>query len=402
VDSLLKGLLETEQARSETKQDDNIDELLDSLVLASEETFDCPMCGKHVPPGSESCPDCGSEFVEKQIEVEKPADEMFALDLESELDKLSDELEEMPSEAPPVPTPSIKRQQPPMKAPTPEVVAEASIEAVERGIASEPEAPAPRAERPTSRMRAPEPEATVELETAEGDIPKVHIFGSRYVDFVVIGSIGAIVAVFVLRGMHSWQNFNVANVGLLVGVAASGMVASFALFRISVSAVAEGDRLFRTGKFKDALEQYERAIRIDSRPSAAWTSKGVALKRLERYGEALRAHNMALELDPKNEIALCNKGDLLFRVGKTDEAIECYEAALKIRPGYAVAWNNKAIALARRGDLGEAKLCEDEALRIRPKYATAWVNKGRILVQLGLKDEASKCLKRARALSAKA
>ncbi|MFH0816178.1 MAG: tetratricopeptide repeat protein [Methanobacteriota archaeon] len=411
VDDLLKGMLENEQARVDSKEEDNIDDLLDSLVLAAEESFDCPMCGTSVPPGSQSCPSCGSEFLEKQIEPEKGADELFALDLESELDKLSDALDE----SEPASAASPKPGPPPAPEPKPEMVAPEPIPA------AEPEAQAPEAEtaseqplaaeepvvkaRPSPKARGDafaEPEAALELDTAEGELPKMHIFGSRYVDIVVVATVGAMCGAFAITGMYKWSNLGLLNVSILAGIALGGIVASFMLFRVSVSAVAEGDRLLRDGKYKEALAYYERSIHIDSKPSAAWTSKGVALKRLEMYGDALRAHNMALKLNPRNEIALCNKGDLLFRVGSVDEALESYDRALKIRPGYAVAWNNKAIALARQGNLGEAKLCEDEAIRLKPRYATAWVNKGRILVQLGKRDDAVRCLQKARALSSKA
>jgi Tfp pilus assembly protein PilF/predicted nucleic acid-binding Zn ribbon protein len=410
VDDLLKGMLESEQSRVDAKQEDNIDDLLDSLVLASEESFDCPMCGTAVPPGSQSCPSCGSEFVEKQIEPEKGAEELFALNLENELDKLSDELERTEASAPEsVPhqqaiRKSVSAPAPKIQMPEPVPDDETDTSEPEPEIAPERHSKRDYAEvKTTARDRGAafaEPEAAIELDTADGDLPSVHIIGSRYVDGVVLTTISAMVVAFAVTGMYKWSNLSAFNVAILVGIALGGIIASFMLFRISVSAVAEGDRLLKDGKYRESLDYYERAIHIDSKPSAAWTSKGVALKRLEMYGDALRAHNMALKLNPRNEIALCNRGDLMFRVGRVEDALENYNDALKIRPGYAVAWNNKAIALASRGDLGEAKLCEDEAIRLKPKYATAWVNKGRILVQLGKREEAVRCLQKARSLAA--
>jgi len=407
VDDLLKGMLETEQSRVDANDGDNIDDLLDSLVLASEERFDCPMCGASAPPGAQSCPSCGSEFVEKPIEPEKGADELFAMDLEDELDKLSDELDEPAPEKTAVAAPRKPERKP---APSPKTkpaepspIPEAATVASEPDVESAPETPQePEAVSEDRGAAFAEKETAIELDTADGDLPSVHIIGSRYVDGVVMATICAMVLAFTVTGMYKWSNLSALNVSILVGIALGGIVASFMLFRISVSAVAEGDRLLKDGKYRESLDYYERAIHIDSKPSAAWTSKGVALKRLEMYGDALRAHNMALKLNPRNEIALCNRGDLMFRVGRVEDALENYNDALKIRPGYAVAWNNKAIALARQGNLGEAKLCEDEALRLKPKYATAWVNKGRILVQLGKREEAVRCLQRARALSTKA
>lgn len=402
VDGLLKGLLETEQARSDAGADENIDDLLDSLVIAAEESVDCPICGKSVPPGAEQCPDCGSEFVEKPIEPEGPTGEdLFALDLETELDKLSDAVDVADAAQAEV-RPGIDQEaemgalaEPePVASEEPAVESEAPLEAVKPTAA-----PAQRRTPAAEIREAGEEEASAEFDTSDGDLPKVHIFGSRYVDYVVVATISAMVAAFAVFGMYQWSNLSAMNVALLIGIAFGGIVASFLMFRASVSAVAEGDRQLRDGKYREALECYERAIHIDSRPSAAWTSKGVALKRMERYGEALKAHNMALKLNPRNEIALCNRGDLMFRVGKLDEALENYDQALGIRPSYAVAWNNKAIALARLGRLDDAKECEDEAVRLKPKYAAAWVNRGRILVQLGFRDEAVRCLQRARALS---
>jgi Tfp pilus assembly protein PilF/ribosomal protein L40E len=379
VDTLLKGMLEKEQQKADQ---DNIDELLDSLVVAAAEVA-CPVCGASIPEVAQTCPACGVEFAEK-----KPEEDVFAEDLEKELDKLAEATE---LKAPPAPraaavpvaaVPSTPSEQAPAPA-----RARAPATAAQRGVAPSP--------RRTTRGE----EAEIELDVADGDLPKVHLFGSRYVDFVVVGTCAAIVVVFAALGMYEWGNLTAVNLAVLFAIAGFGIVASVYLFRVSVSAVAEGDRLLKGGKYKEALRYYDRAIRIDSRPSAAWTSKGVALKRLELYGEALMAHNMALKLNPRSEVAMCNKGDLLFRIGRVDEALGSYNRAIKVRPRYAVAWNNKAIALTRLGRLEEARACEDEATRLRPKYATAWINKGQILAQLGLRDEAVRCYQRARRLA---
>ncbi|MEW5937186.1 MAG: tetratricopeptide repeat protein, partial [Candidatus Thermoplasmatota archaeon] len=260
-----------------------------------------------------------------------------------------------------------------------------------------PVKPAPEVALKPPPARVEEPE--ISFEVSEDELPKVHLLGSRYIDFVVMGDVIALVAVFAGLGMYHYTNLALWKLLLLFSIAGAGVLITALLFRISTSLVAEGDRHLKEGRFEEAIARYNLAVRLETRPAEAWTSKGVALKRLGRYDDALLAHNMALKLQPRNEVALCNKGDLLFRVRKYEDALKCYERAIEIRPKYAVAWNNKAIALAMLGRLQEAKEAEDIATKMRPSYAAAWINKGRILVRLGRPEEARLCYQRGRTLA---
>lgn len=258
---------------------------------------------------------------------------------------------------------------------------------------------------PAAAPRAPdavEAEGTPSVSVTEEDVSKLRLRSGKLIDFVVLGTIVALIGVFLVFEMYSWAaiSANPVSLGIFGGIAIGGMAAGFVLFQISTSAIAQGDRLVKTGRYDDALYHYDRAIRMGSKPASAWTSKGVALKRLGRLDEALRCHNIALKLDPKMEIAWCNKGDIYFRAGQLEKAIECYDKAIKIRPKYAIAWNNKGAVLARQGRFEEARACHDEAVRLKPKYVAAWLNRGEVLARLGLRDEAQLCLDRARALGA--
>jgi len=395
LEGLLKGMLDQEAKASEAKDEENIDDLLDSLVI-SEETK-CPVCGATVAAGNDLCPECGHELVPK-----KEGEEPFAEDLERELEKLATAVER--KEAEPVkqarPEPSIA---PKPETPAPKRDAPTALPEARPAVKAAPkkaEAPAPKAKAAKAEAEPGEElEGEISIDVSEEELPKVHIFGSRFVDIVVIVTVILIVGVFAGLGMYTWANFTGLNVAILFSIAGVGMAATWLLFRASTSAVAEGDRLLRDGKYTEALAHYNRAIRIESRPTGAWTSRGVALKRLGKYDEAMRSNNMAIKLSKRNEVALCNKADLLFRAGRYEEAIEYYERALEARPKYAVAWNNKAIALARLGKLDEANSAESMAIKIRPKYAAAWINKGQIMAKLGKTNEAKVCYQRARTLT---
>ncbi len=318
-----------------------VDELLDSLLVEEEpgEHFECPLCGTKLPLDAKVCTKCGATFAEAAEEETVPAP------------------------------------------PAEEAPAEVEVPAT---------APAPAAEEETVPVAVTEDTST----------PRVR--SGRLIDFVVVGTIVALVLVFVAFRMYSWSALAESSlpVVLFVVIAIAGMAGGFVLFRISTGAIAQGDELVKDGRYEDALYQYDRAIRTGTKPASAWTSKGVALKRLGRLDEALRCHNIALKLDEDNEIAWCNKGDIYFRAGELEKGIECYDKAIKLRPKYAIAWNNKGATLARLGRFEEARGCQDEAVKLKPKYVAAWLNRGEVLARLGRRDEAQRCLERARALGA--
>lgn len=394
-------------------------------------TVACPVCGTANAASASHCTSCGvaltrprtishvddllKDLLEPTAETPVPAGDILDLDAEI-VDELLD---------------SIIVEEKPGPAPAPRVE-EAVEEAVEDAVEVRVECPlcghevaedarrcdncgtefeevvleAPPSPAAPTRALAREPPAVeipVAAATTESQEKQLHAFlAGRSIDLVVIGTVAGLAAVFLGFRMYSWSSFasDLTPVYAFLGVGAAGMAAGLLLFRISTSALAQGDRLVKSGRHQEALAYYDRAIRMGHRPSNAWTSRGVALKRLGRLEEALRCQQMAVRLDPDNEIAWCNQGDLHFRLGDFAKAMESYEKAIKIRPKYAIAWNNKGAALARMNRFEEAKECHDQAVRLQPKYVAAWLNRGEVLARLGYRAEAQKCLERARALGA--
>ncbi len=71
--------------------------------------------------------------------------------------------------------------------------------------------------------------------------------------------------------------------------------------------------------------------------------KGSRARQAKRYNEALEQFNRALRLYPSFTTALNNKGNVLFNLGRFSESRECYEAALRIDPYYANARRNLSV-----------------------------------------------------------
>ncbi len=236
---------------------------------------------------------------------------------------------------------------------------------------------------------------------AETEGRKMIRISGRMFDGVTYASVGALVAVFIFFRMYA-NPFDLSAplpIVLFAAIAGGGMIAALLLFRISNSAVAQGDHLVKQGRYQEALARYERAIRLVRRPSYAWTSRGVAMRYLGRLDEALRCHENAIRLDPENEVAWCNLGTVYFKKGLLAKALDCYDKAIHIRPKYAIAWNNKGVVYARMNRFADADKCHTKATKLRPEYVAAWLNRGEVLARLGDRDEAQKCLERARSIS---
>ena len=406
-----------------TEDDDGellLDDLFDSLVL-KEEMIDCPLCGTSLLMGTETCSNCDARMSESGELIEEVSFDSLAESIEDGLAELEDmaenfalddgagddladldeldELGEIDDDLAPAPAPA---QPVPKASPTIEPAEGRPVKPKAKPVTKRA---AKRAGKTVPAKAAEEPDIDEKVDVTPGDITeeevaKVSMVGMRIVDLIIIGTLAGLFGVFIIFELYYLSNFNALSLGTFFGVAMGGILASFLVFRISSSAVAEGDRLFKAGKYEESLVHYEKAIKLSSKPATAWTSRGVALKRLGDFGGALRSHNTAIKLNPKNEIAWCNKGDLLFRLNKYDAALECYDNALDLNPRYAIAWNNKGTTLARMERYEEAKKCQDMATRLKPKYAAAWVNKGEIFAKLGNRQEAIACYKRAQKLVA--
>jgi len=361
--------------------------------LSDQTTVSCPVCGHANPPDATVCGACG--FALNKLSPEEKVDAI--------LEDLLDLSQAPPSEAKPESPPG------PDESEVDETAAEELFDSLLVEIQPSPPAEsaqgqfAPDVEetRPSSVATADTERIPVIATPAETEGRKMIRVSGRMFDGVTYASVGVLLAVFIFFRMYI-NPFDLSAplpILLFASVAAGGMIAALSLFRISNSAVAQGDRLVKQGRYQEALGHYERAIRLVRRPSYAWTSRGVAMRYLGRIDEALRCHENAIRLDAENEVAWCNLGTVYFKKGLLAKALDCYDRAIKIRPKYAIAWNNKGVVYARMNRFEDADKCHAKATKLRPEYVAAWLNRGEVLARLGAREEAEKCLERARSIS---
>ncbi len=113
----------------------------------------------------------------------------------------------------------------------------------------------------------------------------------------------------------------------------------------------EGVQLASIGLFREALEAYEQALRLDRHFADAYFGMGNALYFLDQYEEALQALEQAIRLAPHNATYHNNKGGVLYSLGRYREALAAYEQALRLDPHQARARQGRKLALRRLGRL---------------------------------------------------
>ena len=98
---------------------------------------------------------------------------------------------------------------------------------------------------------------------------------------------------------------------------------------------------------QDVKKKIENLKREINEPDSAeiHNNKCLALINLHRFDEAIECYEKLLKIYPNYSKGWNNKAFALHNLNRLDEAIECYDEALKIDPNFISALNNKAFAL---------------------------------------------------------
>jgi tetratricopeptide (TPR) repeat protein len=152
----------------------------------------------------------------------------------------------------------------------------------------------------------------------------------------------------------------------------------------------KGTALGNLGKYEQAIECFDKAIKINPNEPKIWYTKGIALGNLGKYEQAIECFDKG-HVEPNDQDININKGTALHYLGKYEQAIECFDKAIKINPNEPDAWCGKGISLDYLCKYEQAIECFDKAIKINPNEPDVWYNKGTALHYLGKYEEAIKC-----------
>jgi tetratricopeptide (TPR) repeat protein len=146
---------------------------------------------------------------------------------------------------------------------------------------------------------------------------------------------------------------------------------------------------FHIEQFQKALEDYNKAIHLDSSFGLAYFNKGNCLGAIVRYEEALLSYDKALKWDSGNQKVYVNRAQILFYMQDYQSAINDYSKAIRLKSTYDKTLylsRGNAYYMIREYEMAIADY--DSALGIDPEYYKAYINRGICKLDMGKTEEA--------------
>jgi len=172
----------------------------------------------------------------------------------------------------------------------------------------------------------------------------------------------------------------------------------------------KGLDLYNKGKYEEAINCFDKALKINDDVYQVWNNKGLVYYKLKKYEEAVKCFEKALSINPGYTTAWYNKGSALFMMKNYNGAIVCFDKVLSQDPKHSGAKSKKEQSLAAldsqksiKGfiDKGMASYNQekyddavsyyDKALTLDPVNETALVKKGDALAKQGKYDDSIRC-----------
>jgi len=140
-------------------------------------------------------------------------------------------------------------------------------------------------------------------------------------------------------------------------------------------------------QFEKAIENYEKAIKINSNYAQAYNNLGITLQKLKKTTLAINNYRKAIDLKNDFPEALNNLGNATWELNKSKDCLVYFEKAIKINSNYTDAFNSLGSIYYDLGDNQAAISNYQKAIKINPNYTEAHYNLGMLFHNLARFDE---------------
>ncbi len=106
----------------------------------------------------------------------------------------------------------------------------------------------------------------------------------------------------------------------------------------------------RLGNYRQAIKDYNEAIRLKADLYEAYYDRGIIYGQLGQYQLAIGDYNKAIGLNPDYLEAYNNRGIIYMKIGIYQKALEDFNEAIRLKLDYADAYNNRAFVYLNQGD----------------------------------------------------
>lgn len=136
-------------------------------------------------------------------------------------------------------------------------------------------------------------------------------------------------------------------------------------------------------EFKEAISQFNIAIKIIPENPEAHHNKAMALEKMGNLQQALDIYRVALNLKNDSATTLNNIGNICRELGSYNEALTYFYKALAINTNYAEAYNNLGWTYYEMRDFKASLESYTKAININPNLSAAKFNLGLCQLMLG-------------------
>lgn len=145
--------------------------------------------------------------------------------------------------------------------------------------------------------------------------------------------------------------------------------------------VKRGIILHDEGKYKQAIREYEKALKIDNKSALVHYEIAYSYTELGDKKSALKHVNKALKAKGSGDMPMLYvmKGNLLDDVGKTRQAIKVYEKGLQQFPNFYMILFNMGITYANAGMDNKAKNAFIRSIASEFGYASSHYHLGKLM-----------------------
>lgn len=158
--------------------------------------------------------------------------------------------------------------------------------------------------------------------------------------------------------------------------------------------IKKGAEATDNGKYKDAIANYTKAIKLDkgqiSRKDVAniYNSRGSVYLMLKQFDDAITDFKSVLNLDPSHPATFGNIGVAYMNNNQYDLAIESYQKAIEQNPEMLSNYVNRGIVFTRKQEYDKALNDFDKAIALDPKDHSAYINRGIVFKKKQMLNEA--------------
>ncbi len=137
------------------------------------------------------------------------------------------------------------------------------------------------------------------------------------------------------------------------------------------------------GYWKNSMELYRHALKVDNDNYRANHGFGLALSKEGQSKEAIAYFNKAIGKAPFFAYAFNSRGVAYTKLGQYQKALNDFNEAIKLKDSYEGAYNNRGLVYVNTGQHQKAVEDLSKAIRLKPDYVKAYLNRAKVYFKLG-------------------